>query len=60
MKELPKPITIALLIIGFLLITGVVIELYMMTNDRPTVDQRLDELDIKTKNPQPAGINTAQ
>lgn len=58
MKELPRPITIILLALGCLLLSMVVFELYRSRDSGPT-GQYLDELDIQTSNPQPAGKNIA-
>lgn len=58
MKELPRPALIMFLLIGFVLITMVVVQVYRGSN-QTTTEQRLDQLDLQTDNPQPAGKNVA-
>ncbi len=56
MKELPKPIVALFLILGFLLIAMVVIGINKTHNSGPN-DNYLDQININTDNPQPAGKN---
>jgi threonine/homoserine/homoserine lactone efflux protein len=58
MRELPKPLLTALLVIGAALILFVGWNILNSENANEQ-QQYLDQLDIKTGNPQPAGENTA-
>lgn len=59
MKELPKPAVTAALILGFALLLFVAVGIYNSSQNRSDAKQTLDELNIETRNPQPAGQNIA-
>ncbi|MDZ7786358.1 MAG: hypothetical protein U5L95_04530 [Candidatus Saccharibacteria bacterium] len=56
MKELPRPIVIFFLVLGFLLIGFMAVSLYRGDSEQ-TRQQYIDQLDVETRNPQPAGKN---
>lgn len=58
MKEMPKPISIILLTVGFILLAVVIFRI-TQNNGEQSNSQYLDQLQIETNDPQPVGKNTA-
>ncbi len=59
MKQLPKPITVLLLTLGFMLLSYVIFAV-ANRDSSSTGQDYLDQIQIQTGNPQPAGKNISQ